>query len=107
MLTLSLQERTNLPDPKLAIHFVGYQDDRCPADVVCISAGEARAFFWVVGEGVKPQVVTLPWSGSDQTNQSPVRVGKNQFMLQSLEPRPLQAGKVTPGEYKAVLQVRR
>jgi hypothetical protein len=104
-LTLALQQRASLADAKLSIHFVGYRDDRCPSDVQCAWAGEARAFFWVSGDGLQPQVLTLPWDGSAQPDKHTQRIGSHRFYLRSLEPRPLQAGKIAPGEYRAVLQI--
>ncbi len=104
---LALQQRVNLAESKLNVHFVGYRDDRCPSDVQCAWAGEARAFFWVSGAGLKPQVLTLSWDGSAQPERHSQRVGAFRFYLRSLEPRPLQAGGVVPTEYKAVLQVSR
>lgn len=105
--TLSLQERTNLDASKLSIHFVGYRDDRCPSDVQCAWAGEARAFFWVSGSGIKPQILTLLSDDSPQPNQNTRQIGAYRFYLRSLEPRPRHDGSVIPSKYKAVLQVGR
>ncbi len=107
VVTLALQERAALPDPKITVHFVGYRDDRCPSDVRCAWAGEAQAFFWVSGAGLRPRLLALPWDGAAQPDRKSQRVGAYRFYLLSLEPRPLQERSVFPTEYKAQLQIRR
>lgn len=89
------------------LHFSGYHDTRCPSDVECAWAGEAYAFFWLTGRGIKPQVLSLPWSGNASVNsRHPVRVGNYEFTMRSLEPRPMVNRVVSPTQYKAVVEVR-
>ena len=102
---LALQQIAVQKSPALTIHFSGYHDQRCPADVQCISAGEAQAFFWVAGQGIQPQVLALPWNGSGQYERGAQRLGMFRFALVSLEPRPLMNGEVNPADYMAVLAV--
>lgn len=106
-LTLNLQDRATVPGSTLEVHFVGYRDSRCPTDLQCVWAGEASAFFWLTGGGLKPQVVVVPWDGSGQPARYSKRVGPYRFYMRSLEPRPNHANKVGPGEYKAVLDITR
>ncbi len=103
-LTLAFQAQATVPSSTLNVQFVGYRDSRCPADVQCAWAGEAQAFFWVTGGSLQPQVVVLPWSGA-MPARNVVRVGAHGFQLITLEPRPLQAGRVSPSDYKATLTV--
>lgn len=104
---LALQQIAVQKSPALTIHFSGYRDQRCPADVQCAWAGEAQAFFWVAGQGIKPQVLALPlpWNGSGLDDRSAQRLGMFRFALVSLEPRPLMNGEVNPADYTAVLAV--
>jgi hypothetical protein len=103
--SLKLQERASVDGLNLNIHFVGYRDERCPSDVQCVWAGEAQAFFWMSGAGQKPQIVALRWDGAAQPLKHTVRFGPYSLYLRSLEPRPVQASPVSPGAYRAVLQV--
>ncbi len=102
---LALQQHAQQKAPALSIHFAGYRDTRCPSDVQCAWAGEARAFFWVSGAGIPPQVLVLPWDGSGQPGRATQRLGPFRFTLVSLEPRPLANGTVNPADYVAVLAV--
>ncbi|MCW7538092.1 hypothetical protein OOT46_09550 [Aquabacterium sp. A7-Y] len=88
------------------LKFVGYHDTRCPSDVQCGVAGEARAFFWLTGENIQSQVVVLPWSGGEQDWKHAVKAGNYEIRLVSLEPRPMHSKSVAPTEYKAVVAMR-
>lgn len=86
----------------LQIQFVGYRDQRCPANVQCITAGTAQAMFWVQpGEGAG-QVLTLPWPAAE-----PARVGGYSLQLKSLEPRPNTRKPPNPADYEAVLSLQK
>jgi hypothetical protein len=102
---LVLQQSAQQKAPALSMHFSGYHDTRCPSDVQCAWAGEARAFFWVSGAGIQPQVLVLPWDGSGQPSRVTQRLGPFRFTLVSLEPRPLMNGTVNPADVTAVLEV--
>lgn len=102
---LALQQVAVQKNPALTIHFSGYHDQRCPADVQCAWAGEAQAFFWVTGQGIRPQLLALPWGGSGLHDRNARRLGMFRFALVSLEPRPLTNGEVNPADYTAVLAV--
>lgn len=102
---LVLQQSAQQKAPALSIHFSGYRDTRCPSDAQCAWVGEARAFFWVSGAGIAPQVLVLPWDGSGQPARVTQRLGPFRFTLVSLEPRPLMNGPVNPADVTAVLDV--
>lgn len=102
---LVLQQHAQQKAPALSIHFAGYRDTRCPSDATCAWAGEAQAFFWVSGAGIRPQVLVLPWDGSGQPGRATQRLGPFRFTLVSLEPRPLMNGTVNPADYVAELAV--
>jgi hypothetical protein len=104
-MALNLQDRAAVPGSTLDVHFVGYRDSRCPADLQCAWSGEASAFFWLTGGGIKPQIIAVPWDGSGQPDRHSTRVGPYRFYMQSLEPRPQHAIKVDPGQYKAVIKI--
>jgi hypothetical protein len=81
----------------LQIQFVGYRDQRCPANVHCISAGTAQAMFWVQPNEGAGQLVTLPWS------DEAVPAGGYTLRLKSLEPRPDTRKPPNPADYEAVI----
>ena len=105
-ITLAFQAHAKPADAgQPAVQFVGYADTRCPSDVTCAWAGEARAFFWLTGGGLKPQVITLAWNGCARHDTGPLRTGPWLWCLVSLEPRPLVNGRVNPADYQAVLRL--
>lgn len=86
----------------LQLQFIGYRDQRCPANVQCISAGTAQALFWVQpGEGAG-QVLTLQWPAA-----APAQVGGYSLQLKSLEPRPHTRKPPNPADYEAVLTLQK
>jgi len=88
------------------VQFVGYQDTRCPSNVACAVAGEAHVFLWLTDQGSRGRVVTLPWTGSASAWERAVRAGKYEYLLVSLEPRPIYGASVDPSAYKAVVAMR-
>lgn len=104
LLSMRLQESAHRTD--LHLHFSGYHDARCPADVRCAMAGEARAFFWIQGTNIKPQLMSLPWRAGIPGWKGAVAIGKYEFALRSLEPRPLSSRIVPPADYRAVVEFR-
>jgi hypothetical protein len=105
-ISMRFQETASSTPAEFQLHFSGYHDTRCAADVKCIAAGEANALFWLSGPDIKPQVLSLRWSGKALDWRYSERVGKYEFVLISLEPRPLRSKTVAPTEYKAVVAVR-
>jgi hypothetical protein len=102
--TIGFQEKVTATQSGLRLHFSGYYDARCPADVVCIRAGEAFAFFWITGPDIETQILSLP-SGESFPRSPSVRIGRYEFVLRSLEPRPMLKAPVSPIAYKAVVSV--
>ena len=94
---LNFQQARTTPARDLTVQFVGYQDSRCPAGVQCIWEGDARAFFWVSGTDLAPQVLTLAWAGQ------PVQVGRYRAVLMALEPDPRASGASRPAGYRATV----
>ena len=106
-LHLPFQASLPLPGGRGYVQFAGFNDTRCPSDVMCAVAGEATAILWVTGLGPRGEAVTLPWSGgSPDWGRHSARAGGFEFLLVSLEPRPLHAARVDPSTYRAVVRVR-
>lgn len=105
-LKLGFQQSRTLPAKDLTLQFIGYQDTRCPADVQCVWAGEARAFFWVSGAALSPQVLTLTWNGGTLDWNAATRVGPYRMALLALEPQPQSKATARPLAYRATVAVR-
>ncbi len=105
-MSLKFQDTKPLPGDAGYVQFVGYQDTRCPSNVYCAVAGEARVFLWVIGRNGRGSVVALPWSGGSVEWRRAVRAGEHDYLLMSLEPRPVMGTQTNPLEYKAVIAFR-
>lgn len=104
--SVRFQDRASIPGG-LVMRFVGYDDRRCPADVDCIRQGEARAFFWLEGSGIEAQLLSLSLHGESHSPRALVVTAAHQFVLRSLTPVQRIREPVSPGEYTAVVEVRR
>jgi hypothetical protein len=79
-------------------------DSRCPADVVCITQGDAEAVFTVTQAGQASVQLTLhtePGRGERAT------VGAISLSLTRLDPYPYSSRPISPSEYRAWLRVDR
>jgi hypothetical protein len=103
MLHLRFQ-REHTSQVGLTLHFSGYYDGRCPAEVSCVWAGSAYGFFWITGPDIQPQVLSLPLASSS-LQPRPVHIGRYEFNLTSLRPWPSRRTPVPPNEYEAVVAV--
>ena len=77
-------------------------DNRCPKDVQCITAGEARVTLAVHSEGSSEDLmVTLPAGAGPRT----VNALGYRLELLKLEPVPISTRAIDPGEYRLHLRV--
>lgn len=100
--SLHLQQSTALAPGGTSVTFAGYVDQRCPSNVNCAVAGDARALLWVSGPNTPPSLVTLEWSGSEAApdgKRDAKTVGNTRITLLALEPRPLMDATVNPKDY--------
>jgi len=99
------QEFTLKPGESAAIQSTGLQvsfrevvdDSRCPADVVCVWAGDA-----VVALEVGSAAVELRSNSAPETS-----VGAYRIRLERVEPYRYSDRAIAPGDYRAVLKVTR
>lgn len=91
-------ESAQIQSTGLRVTFLGVRSDsRCPADVVCIQAGDA-----VLGLRVGTAEVEL------RSNSAPVAaVGVYNVRVQRVEPYVYTSRTIAPGDYRAVLIVTR
>jgi hypothetical protein len=78
------------------------QDSRCPADAVCVWAGDAEAVFAVTRRGVPGSPVSLH---TDANRGRQATVGDWSLTLSALQPYPYSGRPVAPSDYKATLRV--
>ncbi len=102
--TLSLKFQAGGGDAagSLQIQFIGYRDQRCPANVQCISAGTAQALFWVQPSQGAGQVLSLQWPQAEAA-----QVAGYSIQLKSLAPRPDTRKPPNPADYEAVLTLQK
>lgn len=85
------------------IRFVGVErDSRCPADVICIQAGDAIVRVEVLSSTGGAKSYDL-----HTANSQPVRHGDVSITLVELAPYPLASRPTQPGDYRATLRVTR
>jgi hypothetical protein len=88
----------------LVIAFRGVEhDDRCPLDVQCVQAGEARAAFAVARAAGGDTTVVLGTRPGTET----AAVGTWRIELRSLAPVPAAGAPTPPERYEATLEVSR
>ena len=76
-------------------------DSRCPADAICITAGEAVVAVAISRDGRPVEDVSLRTDGTG----SQVVVGDWALSLTKLDPYPLASRPTAPGDYKASFRV--
>jgi hypothetical protein len=102
-MTLQPGQRLSVDGSNLSLQFTGVSNDsRCPADALCISAGEAVAVFeatLAARGGVRLELSTLE-------ARRAVDVGDFRVELRGLEPYPFGSlPPIRPGDYRATIHV--
>lgn len=108
VLSISLGQPFELPygqtallaDRDLEITFTAVNDSRCPKDVVCVWAGEARVQLRFAAGDLAPETLEVVLPGAEITAYGPY-----QIELQNLQPVPLSAQDTPFDEYVATLVV--
>ena len=96
-------QTASVVDERLVITFVKVsQDSRCPLNVMCVWAGEARVMIQVGlnGQDMGQQELVLSAGGSPAA----ISLDKYHLQLLRLDPYPTTAG-VAPGDYTATMLV--
>jgi hypothetical protein len=99
--TLPVGKTASIADENLSIKFVEVTaDSRCPSDVVCVQAGEAKCQVLIKYLGSVSSVV-LTQNGSMLSQQ----VFSNYVLNFKLEPYPVSTQKINPADYKLVITI--
>ena len=75
-------------------------DSRCPADVVCIQAGEAVVRITVIGGDGNRRSYELRTTGATSVVHDGVTIA-----IEGVEPRPVSARSIRPADYRLTLRV--
>lgn len=95
-------ESASVSGTGLTVRFEGVMNDsRCPAGVLCITAGEAEIALTVRGAGRPAD--TLALRTAEGRNRA--EVGEWTLSLTGLAPYPFSNRPIAPGEYRATLRV--
>jgi hypothetical protein len=102
-MTMTPGQRTSVDGTNLTLQFTGVSSDsRCPADALCITAGEALAVFEATMSargGVRLELSTL------ETRRA-VAVGDYRVELRGLDPYPFGSlPRIQPSDYRATIEV--
>lgn len=107
-LTLRAGQPTELPAEALTLKLGTVEDSRCPAQVQCVWAGEARVSVNVAQAGQAAADLALVIGASQDPKASPKGTYRGYTItLQALEPTPQQAGPVALDQYRATVRVER
>jgi hypothetical protein len=102
-MTMTPGQRTSVDGTNLTLQFTGVSSDsRCPADALCITAGEALAVIEATMSargGVRLELSTL------ETRRA-VAVGDYRVELRGLDPYPFGSlPRIQPSDYRATIEV--
>jgi hypothetical protein len=78
-------------------------DSRCPADAICITAGDAELAFRLGRDGRTPGPVTL----NAESPGNRLTSGEWVLVVVALQPYPLSSRPISPGDYRVTLLVDR
>ncbi len=88
----------------IILSFTGIDDSRCPSDVICITAGEAKATFVLALTGGSTEDVVLTSPGlcfeQDGSCGETKNAGAYSFQLLSIDPYPITTAIPTANDYK-------
>ncbi len=97
---VGLNKEKQVAGSKLRVRFVEMvEDSRCPADVECIWAGNAKIHLEVKQRG-RTEMVTL-----EMMNATAVVIGGYSFKLTELTPVPRSNVRIDPSKYIATIDV--
>jgi hypothetical protein len=100
---LALGQSLRLSNPDLKIRFTAVPDDsRCPINVVCVWAGDARLAFEASGSIQRQFELHLP---TEQMGPRSIVLGTYQIEVLSLEPAPTAGRPTRPEDYRVTLTV--
>jgi len=78
-------------------------DSRCPADAICITAGDAELAFSIGRDGRPPGPVAL----HAESPGNRLVIGEWVLVVTTLQPFPLSSRPIDPADYRATLFVDR
>lgn len=105
--TLKVGDELAIEGERLRVKFVGVEEDsRCPSDVTCVWAGNAKLLLEVVSGKKCPEKLRLNTHRSTQAAEEG-KFGSLSVKLVKLDPYPRSDQRIAPGDYRATLVVSR
>ena len=102
--TLAIGQSIRLQDPDLRILFEAVpEDSRCPTDVVCVWAGDARMAFQASGGADRRFSLHLP---TEQVGPASMDIGGYRIEVTQLSPEPGTFKTNAPERYRVTLVIR-
>jgi hypothetical protein len=100
---LALGQSLRLSNPDVKIRFAAVSDDsRCPINVVCVWAGDARLAFEASGSVQRHFELHLP---TEQIGPRSIVLGSYQIEVVLLEPAPTAGQPTRPEDYRVTLSI--
>ena len=79
------------------------EDSRCPADAICIWAGQVSILVGVIASGTDPENFVLTSGAGSDVSLSERQVGDYMLKLTGVQPYPVSSQQIQPSEYVATL----
>jgi len=79
------------------------EDSRCPADAICIWAGQVSILVGVIASGTDPENFVLTSGAGSDVSLSEHQVGDYVLKLTVVQPYPVSSQQIQPSEYVATL----
>jgi len=104
-ITLAIGQSLRLRNPDLQVRFLAVpEDSRCPNNVTCVWAGDARIALAATGAVERAFDLHLP---TEQIGSSKVVLGPYEIEAEALEPAPVAGEDRRPEDLRLTLKVRR
>jgi len=101
--TLAPGQTVTIDSEKMDIKFVGVtQDNRCPADVECIVAGQVSCAVEITKNNILNQITLTDSAGSGASTGQDFQ---NYLILFSVTPSPVVGKAIAAGDYRLTLNV--
>ena len=105
--TLNVGQESAIEGERLRLRFVSVEEDsRCPSDVACVWAGNAKLLLQVSSGNKSAEKLRLNTHGSAQ-GADEGKVGSLRVKLLKLDPYPRSNQRIAAGDYRATLVVSR
>ena len=101
---LAFGESVEVEGTGVTIKFLNVtEDSRCPADAICIWAGQVSILVGVIASGTDPENFVLTSGAGSDVSLSERQVGDYVLKLTGVQPYPVSSQQIQPSEYVATV----